>query len=152
MVPNAYWEIRKNPELQELRDKQLAQNGKLSIKEDVRITMVGRIIRKLDLDELPQFINVLKGDMSLVGPRPYFQEEYDLGILSSKNFKQKIDKVLSVPPGITGLWQISGRNKLSMNRRIDLEYEYIKKRCFVYNLYIILSTPSVVLTRYGAMD
>ena len=96
------------------------------IKNDPRITTIGKLLRKTSLDELPQFINVLRGEMSIIGPRPIVKEEKDK---YGKNF----DKVFLIKPGITGLWQVSGRNNLTYKRRVILDLNYTEN----YNLLII---------------
>ncbi len=112
-------------------------------KNDPRVTKVGKILRSSSLDELPQLINVLKGDMSLVGPRPYMLNEADkLG--DSK------DLILKVKPGITGLWQVSGRNNLSFEERNELEVWYIKNWLFWDDFIILIKTIKVVLMKVGA--
>lgn len=103
------------------------------MKDDPRITRVGKWIRKTSLDEFPQFINILKGDMSFVGPRPPLTTEYE-------NYTSHEKKRLLVTPGCTGLWQVSGRNNLTFNEMIDLDLEYIEKRSFTFNIKILLLT------------
>ena len=111
--------------------------------DDPRVTKLGKILRSSSLDELPQIINVLKGDMSFVGPRPYMVDEIEkLG-----EFK---DTILKVKPGITGLWQVSGRNNLTFQQRIELESWYIKNWTLWDDFIIIIKTFSVVLNRVGA--
>jgi len=99
-----------------LKDKKLRKEFKKTqkLKNDPRITPIGKFLRKTSLDELPQFLNVLKGEMSLIGPRPIVEEE-------KIRYGKNLNKVLSIKPGITGLWQVSGRNKLSYKRRIKLD-------------------------------
>jgi undecaprenyl-phosphate galactose phosphotransferase len=112
-------------------------------KNDPRVTKLGRILRSTSLDELPQIINVLKGDMSFVGPRPYMVDEIEkLG-----EFR---DIILKVKPGITGLWQVSGRNNLTFQQRIELESWYIKNWTLWDDFIIIIKTFSVVFKRVGA--
>lgn len=113
---------------------------------DPRVTPVGRILRKLSLDELPQIINVLKGEMSLVGPRPYLKEEFKTYRID----EEKIKKILSVKPGITGLWQVSGRNELTFEERIKLDVEYVEKRSLLLDFKILLKTAKAVLSKRGA--
>ena len=108
------------------------------IKNDPRITFIGKFLRKTSLDELPQFINVLKGEMSIVGPRPIIAEEIPK---YGENFLQ----VFSVKPGITGLWQISGRNNLSYERRVALDKIYSEEISFILDLRIFLRTIGVIL-------
>ena len=108
------------------------------IKNDPRITTIGKILRKTSLDELPQFINVLRGEMSIVGPRPIVREENDK---YGENFK----KVSSIKPGITGLWQVSGRNNLTYKRRVILDIVYVDNYNFIMDLRILLRTFGVIL-------
>ena len=107
------------------------------LRKDPRITPIGRFLRRSSLDELPQFVNVLKGDMSVVGPRPIVREEVDRYGLS-------MDEVLSVRPGLTGLWQVSGRNNLSYTKRVEIDLFYARKRNLKLDLEIILLTFGVL--------
>ena len=105
------------------------------IKNDPRVTPIGRILRKTSLDEIPQFINVLLGDMSLVGPRPsipYEVEQYDLW---------HHRRVLEVKPGITGLWQVEGRSSLTFDNMVRLDLQYIKKWTFFLDIKLLIKTP-----------
>jgi len=113
---------------------------------DPRVTPIGRILRKFSLDELPQFFNVLKGDMSVVGPRPYIEQEFD-----EYKIPQEIrKKLLSVKPGITGLWQVKKRNEATFEERVKMDLEYIENQSFWLDLKIILKTIWVMLTGKGA--
>jgi len=114
------------------------------LKNDPRITPIGKFLRKTSLDELPQFWNVLKGDLSVVGPRAMVQEEIErhLGIYARE--------ILSVRPGITGLWQVSGRNKLSYSKRVALDLHYARRRKFANDLQIIAKTIPVMIFSKGA--
>ena len=114
--------------------------------EDPRVTPVGRILRRLSLDELPQIINVLKGEMSIVGPRPYLKEEFEIYSVD----KEKVQKILSVKPGITGLWQVSGRNELTFEERVKLDVEYVEKKSLLLDLKILLKTVKILISRKGA--
>lgn len=118
--------------LDSLKDKSDVQ-GMFKMKNDPRVTRVGRFIRKYSLDECPQFWNVLQGDMSLVGPRPALIEE-----VAQYSIKEK--KRLSVKPGITGLWQVSGRSNVSFDEMINFDLQYINERGIILNLYIIGKT------------
>jgi len=112
-------------------------------KNDPRVTKIGKLLRKTSLDELPQIINILKSEMSLVGPRPYMLKELEyIG-----DFK---DIILKVSPGITGLWQVSGRNDLSFNERIELEKWYVKNWSLLLDITIIFKTLKVVLLQKGS--
>lgn len=152
MFPGAHEMLSGDPRLLDLKKKHDKNGGKLKIKDDIRITFVGRFIRRLDIDELPQFFNVLKGDMSIVGPRAYFEEEIELYSKRYPSFAKKINHVLKSKPGVTGLWQISGRNLLTIPQRIGCDYEYFRKKSIIFYVLILLKTPIVVLTRYGAYD
>lgn len=112
-------------------------------RQDPRVTRIGRFLRKLSLDELPQLINVLKGDMSLVGPRPPVPREV-------ARYTRREMQRLSVKPGLTGLWQISGRADLPFEKWIELDLEYIRNRSLLLDLYILLRTPWAMLTGKGA--
>lgn len=108
------------------------------IKNDPRITVIGKILRKTSLDELPQFINVLRMEMSIVGPRPIVKSEL-------VKYGSSISNVLSIKPGITGLWQVSGRNNLSYKKRVFLDSLYVNDISFVMDLRIIIRTFGVLL-------
>lgn len=122
-------------ELQHLNE----QSGPVfKIKNDPRITKVGKFIRKTSLDELPQLLNVLKGEMSIVGPRPALPSE-----VNQYNDYQK--QRLLVKPGITCIWQVSGRNNIGFNEWIELDLEYIKNQSFILDLKLILKTIPALL-------
>ncbi len=108
------------------------------LRNDPRITPIGRFLRLSSLDELPQFFNVLRGHMSIVGPRPIVQDEL-------KRYGVHMKEVASVRPGITGLWQVSGRNNLTYKRRVILDLLYVRKRNFLIDLKIILRTFGVLI-------
>jgi lipopolysaccharide/colanic/teichoic acid biosynthesis glycosyltransferase len=108
------------------------------LKQDPRITKIGHFLRITSLDEFPQFWNVLKGDMSVVGPRPLVVEELP-------KYGIHIDQVLTIRPGITGLWQVSGRNDIPYPRRVLIDLHYVKFRNFWLDLWIILKTINVVV-------
>lgn len=110
---------------------------------DPRVTKIGKILRALSLDELPQIINVLKGEMSLIGPRPYMKEE----CVKLENSK---DLILRVKPGISGLWQVSGRNELSFEHRKSLDKWYIQNWSIWMDIVILMKTFKVVLLKVGA--
>lgn len=121
----------------ELVDKNEASGNMFKIKNDPRITRVGKILRKTSIDELPQLINVIKGDMSIVGPRPPIGREV-------QNYDAWHNLRLSVRPGITGLWQISGRNEIGFEDMCRLDLKYIRERGFLYDLKIIVKTIPVL--------
>ena len=107
------------------------------IKNDPRITRIGKFLRLTSLDELPQFLNVLKLEMSIIGPRPIVEKEII-------KYDDSITKVLSIKPGITGLWQVSGRNNLSYKKRVFLDCLYVDKFHFLMDLRIIIRTLGVL--------
>lgn len=112
------------------------------LKDDPRVTPVGHLLRKFSLDELPQFWNVLRGDLSVVGPRPVVQEEID------KHFGSKAKKILSIRPGLTGIWQVSGRSDTSYSVRVELDEKYVDQQTFFLDLYLIVKTiPAMLLSR-----
>src|SRR6202165_2451708 len=114
------------------------------LKSDPRVTRVGRVIRKTSMDELPQLFNVLKGDMSLVGPRPpipYEAEKYEAWHLR---------RILEIRPGITGLWQVEGRSKTSFDDMVRLDLRYIRDCSLMLDLKILIKTVKVVLRCDGA--
>ncbi|PET00264.1 multidrug MFS transporter [Priestia megaterium] len=119
-------------------------NGAMfKMKHDPRITRVGRFIRKTSIDELPQLWNVLKGDMSLVGPRPPLNREVKL--------YSDYDKLrLLVTPGCTGLWQVSGRSNIGFKEMVELDLKYIEKRTILYDIKIILKTVIMLFSSKGA--
>ena len=114
------------------------------LKNDPRVTKVGNFLRKTSLDEFPQFINVLKNEMSLVGPRPYLPKE-----------KEEMDKyytnIIKTKPGITGLWQISGRNGVTFEKRMQMETTYAENLSLELDMKIIFKTISKVLKKEGAL-
>jgi lipopolysaccharide/colanic/teichoic acid biosynthesis glycosyltransferase len=119
------------------------RQGLYKLEDDARITPVGRLLRRLSVDELPQLFNVLRGEMSLVGPRPALPWEAELmAPAHSQRFL--------VLPGLTGLWQVSGRSSLTMRQALDLDVDYVRRQSFLLDLGILLKTVPVVLSTHGA--
>lgn len=114
------------------------------LKNDPRITPVGKVLRKTSFDELPQLWNILRGDLSVVGPRPVVQDEL------IKYFGEKAKIVLSIRPGLTGLWQVSGRSNTSYDDRVLLDEEYVKNQSFFLDLKLIAKTLPAIFTSKGA--
>ena len=108
------------------------------LKQDPRITWIGRFLRLTSLDEFPQFWNVLKGDMSVVGPRTLIPEELP-------KYGHHMDKILTIRPGITGLWQVSGRNDIPYNRRVQIDVYYVNFRNLWLDLWLIMKTLGVII-------
>jgi lipopolysaccharide/colanic/teichoic acid biosynthesis glycosyltransferase len=119
------------------------ERGLYKLEADPRVTKVGRFLRRSSLDELPQLWNVLKGDMSLVGPRPALPWEAVL-------FGSGHHRRFLVPPGLTGLWQVSGRSTLTMRKGLDLDLEYVDRRSFLLDLKILIKTVPAVLSADGS--
>jgi lipopolysaccharide/colanic/teichoic acid biosynthesis glycosyltransferase len=141
MVPNADQVLRdlleSDPELQAewVRDHKL--------RNDPRVTRLGRFLRRTSLDELPQLMNVLRGEMSLVGPRPVIREEL-------LRYGRNVNTYLAAKPGITGLWQVTGRNDTDYRRRVVLDTYYVRNQNLLLDLYILAKTTGVVLGGNGA--
>ena len=136
----------------EFLEKYLAENEEAreeyrinkKLKNDPRITTIGKFIRKTSLDEFPQFINVLKGEMTLVGPRPYLEREID-------DIGEYYPYIVAVKPGITGLWQVSGRNDVAFKERLELDKEYYEKRSFKFDFKLLIKTVLKVFKEEGAI-
>lgn len=137
MVRNAEEILKARPELME----EYRKNFK--IENDPRISKIGNILRKTSLDELPQFINVLKGDMSLVGPRPIVVPELE-------KYGEHKDMYMSMRPGCTGLWQCGGRSATTYEERVALDKEYFERAGLRFDLYIIFKTIGAIFTGRGA--
>ncbi|MFQ3544383.1 sugar transferase [Halobacillus rhizosphaerae] len=140
MVENADGRLKENKELYR---KYLQNNYKLEPNEDPRITKLGSFLRRTSLDELPQLLNVIKGEMSLVGPRPIVNEELN-------EYKEKSEEFLSVKPGLTGYWQISGRSSVGYPERVNLELHYVYNQSIYFDIKILFQTLLIVLLKKGA--
>ena len=147
MIPNAH-DFMLNESV--LYKKYVENNYKIDANEDPRFLPGAKFVRKYSIDELPQFFNVLKGDMSIVGPRAYYFSEVDEQVVKYPEVKGILDEVFSVKPGITGLWQVSGRSEIGFPDRVKLDATYARKRSLLYDLILILKTPYVVVTGKGA--
>jgi len=141
MKLNADKELRAILEKDEAARKEYEENKKLE--NDPRITKIGNFIRKLSIDELPQLINILKGEMTLIGPRPYlYREKKDMGIY--------YEKIITVKPGLTGLWQVSGRSNVSFKERLKLDEEYIDNISMKNDIKIFFKTFITIFKKEGA--
>lgn len=141
MVPNADEILFRTLEIDKIMAEEYQKNKKL--KNDPRVTKVGKFIRKTSLDELPQFINVFLGDMSLIGNRPYLPREKD-------DMGTYYEDIVKTKPGLTGYWQVSGRSNTTFKERLKFEQEYSKFAGLRLDLKIFFKTFSVVLFRKGA--
>lgn len=149
MIKNAHDVLVNDPSFKKLHEEY--KKGGYKLRGDPRITPVGRFIRKYSLDELPQFINSLKGDMSIVGPRAYYPDELRDQQKEYPDTVEAVKVVLSVKPGITGVWQVSGRSAINFDKRIRLDADYAKKRSILYDFWILFLTPFAMLSGKGAM-
>lgn len=147
--PVFYKQIRtgrfgKNFKMYKFRSMNVVERGKeMTIKHEQRVTKIGKFLRKTSLDELPQFINVLKGDMSFIGPRPWIVEYYE-------RFNEEQKKRVDVRPGIIGLAQAKGRNGLTIFEKIKYDLEYVKNVSFIMDVKIIIESVKIVLKREHA--
>ena len=141
MVPNAEQVLKEMMEKDPKIREEYTKNKKLH--NDPRITKVGKIIRKCSIDELPQFINIFIGNMSLVGPRPYLPRE-------KKDMGKYYDYVITCKPGLTGLWQVSGRSDISFNARLKLDKKYATTRGLKGDIKIVFKTFGAVFGKKGA--
>lgn len=131
--------------LQDDPDAQSEWNNRWKLRDDPRVTTIGRFLRRTSLDELPQIFNVLKGDMSLVGPRPVTRREID------EYYREQATLCFGVPPGVTGLWQVSGRSNTSYEYRIALDSWYVRNWNLWLDIVILLKTIRVVIRKEGAV-
>src|SRR3989338_3845139 len=136
MVENAHEILRENPEFASLYSQY--RKGSYKLRDDPRITRVGHFIRVHSLDEVPQFINILKGEMSLVGPRAYYPDELRDQQKRYPKTRDAVKIVLSVRPGLTGYWQVSGRSEINFDKRIKMDAAYVKRKSIFYDFLIIL--------------
>ncbi len=149
MIIDAHQMLRADPRLRRLYEEY--KRGNYKLRKDPRITSIGKFIRKHSIDEIPQLLNVLRGEMSIVGPRAYYKDELEAQQEIYPETKQYVQRVLSVKPGITGLWQVSGRSEINFDKRIALDAKYVDTISLWKDLGIILKTPWVMITGKGAV-
>ena len=149
MVINAHKMLKNNPEFKDLYKQYKKESYKL--KEDPRVTRTGKFIRKHSLDEIPQLINVLRGEMSLVGPRPYYPDELENQQKKYPQTKKLVKVVLSVKPGITGAWQVSGRSTVNFDKRIEMDAFYVQRQNILDDIMILLKSPWAMISGKGAI-
>ncbi|QQS38581.1 sugar transferase [Candidatus Woesebacteria bacterium] len=150
MIPNAHQLLRTDPRFKKAFEEQ-QKKGNYKIENDPRITNIGRFIRKYSIDEVPQFFNVIKGDMSIVGPRPYYPEELKIQQKKFPMTKNLVKEMLSVKPGITGFWQVSGRSDVAFDKRIEMDAYYARKKSLILDILILLKTPWAMISGKGAV-
>lgn len=149
MIVNAHYVLRTDPKLRALFEQY--KKGSYKLKNDPRVTKIGRFIRKHSIDEIPQLVNVLRGEMSLVGPRAYYPDELENQQKKFPHTKALVSKVLSVKPGITGLWQVTGRSEINFDKRIAIDARYVDTISLWLDLKIIFKTPFVMFSGEGAV-
>jgi lipopolysaccharide/colanic/teichoic acid biosynthesis glycosyltransferase len=133
------------------QDKELLKEfkkGDWKMKNDPRITKLGKVLRSLTIDEFPQLYNVLKGEMSMVGPRAYLKKELDDQTGRYPETKPYLKEILSVKPGITGPWQTSGRNEVPFPIRAKMDAEYASKKSIVNDIQILFRTPKAMISKW----
>lgn len=149
MIVDAYRLLKTDPKFKKLYEEYKESSFKLH--KDPRVTKFGKFIRKYSIDEMPQLFNVLKGEMSLVGPRPYFVDELREQQKKYPYTKKFVKETLTVKPGITGFWQVSGRSAINFDKRIEMDAIYAQKKSLWMDFGIILKTPFVMISGKGAV-
>lgn len=127
------------------------QKNSFKLQNDPRTTTVGKILRRYSIDELPQLINVFKGDMSLVGPRAYQQDELEHQQKVYPETAKYVKIILQARPGASGPWQVSGRSFINFDQRVEMDAVYVKRRSILYDIWIALKTPIAMITGTGAV-
>jgi exopolysaccharide production protein ExoY len=149
MVVNAHEKLRHDPRLAKLYGEYKKNSYKLI--EDPRVTRVGRFIRKHSIDEIPQILNVMRGDMSIVGPRPYYPDELKEQQRKYPHTRDLVKVVLSAKPGVTGYWQVSGRSEVNFDKRIKMDADYVRTRSLWLDIIILLKSPWAMVSGKGAV-
>lgn len=149
MVNNAHFLLRTDPRFNKLFDEYKRSSYKL--KKDPRVTSIGKFIRRHSIDEIPQLLNVLKGEMSIVGPRAYYPDELENQLRKYPHTKKLVNRVLSVKPGVTGLWQVTGRSEINFDKRIMIDADYVKHMSLWNDLKIMFLTPVIMISGKGAV-
>lgn len=149
MIENAHEILRQNPKFDKLYERY--KKGGYKLKSDPRVTKMGNFLRRHSLDEIPQLLNVLKGEMSIVGPRAYYSDELREQQKKYPNTRDLVKIVLSIRPGITGAWQVSGRSQINFDKRIEIDALYVRKRSILYDMMLMLRTPWAMISGKGAL-
>lgn len=149
MVCNAHDLLLNDPKFRKLHEEY--KKGSYKLKDDPRVTKIGKILRRFSLDELPQIFNVLRGEMSLVGPRAYFPDELENQQKVYPGTKKYVNEFLGAKPGITGNWQVSGRSEVNFDKRVKMDADYVRGRSIKRDILIILKTPWAMLSGKGAL-
>lgn len=149
MPVNADYLITKDPRFKKLYNEWKRSNFKLH--EDPRVSKFGKFIRKYSIDEMPQLFNVLRGDMSIVGPRPYHADEIVEQQKRYPGTHKFVVETQTVKPGITGFWQVTGRSNINFDKRIEMDADYARKKSIWMDILIILKTPVAMISGVGAV-
>lgn len=149
MPVNADYLLTKDPRFKKLYNEYKRSSFKLH--KDPRVTKFGKFIRKYSIDETPQFFNVLKGDMSMVGPRPYHADELTEQQKRYPGTEKYVIQTQTVKPGITGYWQVTGRSNINFDKRIKMDADYAQKKSIMTDIAIILKTPIAMISGVGAV-
>lgn len=149
MIVNAHEVMKTDPKFEKLYKEYKKSSYKLF--DDPRVTVVGKFIRKHSIDETPQFINVIKGEMSLVGPRAYLPDELKEQQKKYPKTKSLVEEMLKAKPGITGFWQVSGRSNVNFDKRIEMDAFYARKRSILLDILILIKTPWAMISGKGAV-
>ncbi len=149
MIVNAHNLLRTDKRFEKLYLEYKKSSYKLH--EDPRVTNIGKFIRKHSIDEVPQLINVLKGEMSIVGPRPYYPDELKEQQKKYPQTKKLVKEMLTVKPGITGYWQVTGRSEVNFDKRIEMDAFYARKRSIWLDILILIKTPWAMISGKGAV-
>ena len=149
MIVNAHRLLKTDPKFKKLYEEYKKSSFKLY--DDPRWIPIGGFIRKHSIDEIPQLANVLNGEMSIVGPRPYYPDELEEQQKRYPNTKKLVKDVLSVKPGITGYWQVSGRSEVAFDKRIEMDAYYAKKKSILFDILILLRSPWAMISGKGAV-
>ncbi len=149
MIPNAHQLLHTNPEFAKLLKEY--QKNSYKLVDDPRVTRVGKFLRKYSIDEFPQLFNILKGEMTLVGPRAYYPFELEDQQKKYPSSREFVKVILSAKPGATGVWQVSGRSEINFDKRVELDARYVQRRSILYDMWIMIKTVPAVLTGRGAV-
>jgi len=149
MVCNAHDLLLNDPKFRKLHEEY--KKGSYKLKDDPRVTKIGKFLRRFSLDELAQIFNVLRGEMSLVGPRAYFPDELENQQKVYPGTKKYVNELLGAKPGITGNWQVSGRSEVNFDKRVKMDADYVRGKSIKRDILIILKTPWAMLSGKGAL-
>jgi len=149
MICNAHQLLKTDPKFKKVYDEYKKNSYKL--KSDPRITKVGKFLRRFSIDELPQILNVLKGEMSIVGPRAYYADELENQQKIYPETREYVKQIMEAKPGITGFWQVTGRSDINFDKRVKMDADYVKEKSVLNDIAIIFKTPWAMLSGKGAL-